>query len=77
MLCRNAILTAAMFFVFAGCLSEDHAGMSPALAPTKAPSTCADALYNVVQAEKAYDAFQTGADQVREAVLAANRLCDQ
>lgn len=72
-----AVMVLATSTVLAGCLSDEQAGM-PALAPAaRAPATCADALYNVVQAEKAYDEFLAGADQVREAVLAANRLCGQ
>ena len=79
---RGKMIKTAMFMVtvtmLAGCLSEEQAVM-PTLAPvaTPAPATCADALYNVVQAEKAYDAFQAGVDQVSRAVLAANRLCGQ
>ena len=74
----NAAAMMAALVVLAGCLTEDQA-RAPALAPAAAPvpATCADALYNVVQAEKAYDEFLAGVDQVREAVLAANRLCGQ
>lgn len=62
--------------MLAGCIAEEQAVVS-ALRPTTAPATCTDALYNVVQAEQSYDAIIASANQVREAVLAANSLCGQ
>ena len=48
--------------ILAGCLSEEQAGV-PTTAPAfQAPTaaSCEDALFNVVQAERAYDDFLAG-----------------
>ena len=54
--------------LLSGCLAEEQ--MNP-------PTSCTDALQDVVHAEQAYDDMLAGADHVRNAVLAANRLCGQ
>ena len=68
----NRMLMLATVVVLSGCLADGQPVSSP-----KTPATCADALQKVVQAEQAYDYMLAGADQVRDAVLAANRLCGQ
>ena len=65
------LLTAT--FLLAGCLED---GSSLVLVPRE-PANCKEALNQVVQAERDYDAYLAGTGQVREAVLAANRLCGQ
>ena len=67
----------AAILLLASCVADEQ-GMSPPMLTVPAtPSTCKDALYEVVQAERAYDLGLAGTDHVREAVLAANRLCGQ
>ena len=65
--------------MLAGCVSvmEEQAGvpMVTSVFQTPTATTCKDALYHVVQAERAYDQYLAGTDQVREAVLVADRLC--
>ena len=63
-------------FLLASCVDEEH-GTSPLLLTAPTPSTCKDALYEVVQAERAYDLGMAGTEHVRKAVLDANRLCGQ
>ena len=73
----NPILLSSAAILLVGCV-EDEQGVSPfSLTASATPSTCKDALYEVVQAERAYDLGMAGSEQVRQAVLAANRLCGQ
>lgn len=68
---------AAALVLLAGCI-ENEQGPSPLILTAPAtPADCSDALNEVGQAERAFDAGLVGTEHVREAVLADNRLCWQ
>ncbi|MDE0695285.1 MAG: hypothetical protein OXH76_05565 [Boseongicola sp.] len=70
----EAALVVGSVLLLAGCVEN---GTTFPMTVSQEPLDCNDALYEVVQAERAYHDGLAGTDQVREAVLAANRLCGQ
>ena len=72
----NGIFALAAAFILASCVTDEQGTLIQLTAPAT-PATCKDALYEVVQARRAYDLGMAGTEEVRQAVLHANSLCGQ
>ena len=74
---KRVIHSSVAVVMLTSCVASENEVSPLLLTAPAAPSTCKDALHEVVQSRRAYDLGLAGTEQVRQAVLAASRVCGQ